>query len=122
MLLLMHNLYNDDDDDDEDTDLGQEAFDSWVGGDQIQEGRHQLGEAGGRYANQEGPAGAPADVVGVTNHVVHEDLLGASAGALQPVPEGTDTTHQLLTSLWDPLLAWEFTLFIQHTSCQQGAI
>lgn len=66
--------------------LGQEALDSRVHGDHVQEGRHELPEPRRRYADQECSVVAEADVVRVTDHVVHGDLLGASLRALQPVP------------------------------------
>lgn len=70
------------------TDLGQEALEGRIRCDQVQEGRRGLPEPCRRHADQEGPAVAAADVVGVTDHVVHGDLLGAGLRPLEPVPEG----------------------------------
>lgn len=69
------------------TDLGQEAFDGRERGDRVQEGRRDLPEPCRRYANQECPVVAAADVVRVTDHVVHEDLPGPGLRALQPISE-----------------------------------
>lgn len=69
------------------TDFCQESFDGGVRGDHVQEGRGDLPEPRCRYANKECAVVATADVVGVTDHVVHDDLLGAGLWALQPKPE-----------------------------------
>lgn len=66
--------------------LGQEALDGRVGSDQVQEGRQQAAEAGGRHADQVGAVVAAADVVGVTHHVVQDHLRGAGLRTLQPEP------------------------------------
>lgn len=78
--------------------LGQEAFHGRIRGDGVQEGRHELPEPRRRYADQERPVVAEADVVGVTNHVVHDDLLGTSLRALQPIPE--ERQRQLGACVW----------------------
>ena len=64
------------------TDFAQEPLDGRVRGDQVQEGRRELPEPRRRYANQECSVVAATDVVRVTDHVVHDDLLSAGLRSL----------------------------------------
>lgn len=64
------------------TDLGQEAFDGWVRGNHIQEWRHELTKPWRCYANQERSVVAKADVVRVTDHVVHDGFHGSGLQTL----------------------------------------
>lgn len=64
------------------TNLGQEAFDGRVRGNHIQKWRHEFPKPWRCYANQECSVVAKADVVGVTDHVVHDGLNGSGFCAL----------------------------------------
>ena len=69
------------------THLSEEALQRRVRRDRVQERGEELPEAGRGDADQEGVAArAKTYVVGVTDHVVEDHLLGTCLGPLQPEP------------------------------------
>ena len=81
------------------THLSEEALHRRVRRDHIQERREELPEAGRGDAHQEGIATrVETYVVGVTDHVVEDHLLGARLGPLQP----ESSRHELV--LWSNLM------------------